>query len=137
MRLHHIGIACEDLEESIQRHRMLFKLRQVSGIVDDPLHKVSVVLLSDSEGKVLIELVAPLTGRSPLYGLLKRGIHLYHLCYLVKNIDAALEEARRSNSLIISRPTPAKLYEGRRIAFIYTPDKYIVEFLEEEGERAV
>lgn len=132
MRLHHIGIASSDIDKAIQRHRILFGFKPVTDIVKDPIHKVSVVLLSAPEGGVFIELVAPLTEDSPVHNLLKRGIHLYHVCYLVKDLEKTLEEAKR-NSIIISKPTPAKLYGGRRVAFVYTSDGYVVEFLEDES----
>jgi len=132
MRLHHIGIATDDLEKAIRHHETLFELHSITEIVEDPVHKVRVVLLSASHAKISIELVAPLTEDSPVSSLLRKGIRLYHISYLVKDIEKTLEEARRQNSLIISKPAPSKLYGGRRIAFIYTPDAYLVEFLEEE-----
>jgi len=132
MRLHHVGIATDDLEKAIGHHETLFELHPITEIVEDPVHKVRVVLLSASHAKIPIELVAPLTEDSPVSNLLRRGIRLYHICYLVKDLEKNLEEARRQNSLIISKPAPSKLYGGRRIAFIYTPDGYLVEFLEEE-----
>ena len=132
MELHHIGIASKDIERSIRNHQALLNLHPITEVVDDPVHKVSVVLLSDlgKEG-VPIELISPLTQESPVSSLLKRGIHLYHVCYTVDDIESVLEKAKRERSIVISGPSPAKLYGGRRIAFIYTPDGYIVEFLEE------
>lgn len=132
MKLHHIGIASENLEKTIQHHESLFNLHPITEVVDDPIHKVSVVLLSNPEGDITIELIAPLTEDSPVSNILRRGIHLYHLCYSVEDLEKTLKEARKQNSLIISGPAPAKLYGGRRIAFVYTADGYIVEFLEEE-----
>ena len=48
----------------------------------------------------------------------------------------ALEEARAMKSIIILKPTPAKLFNNRKIAFIFTPDRYIIEFLETETSEA-
>jgi len=131
MKLHHIGIAVDDIDKAIQRHKALFGLHPVTEVVEDPIQKVSVVLLSAFGGEVFIELVAPLAKDSPISNFLKRGIHLYHVCYLVEDLEKTLEEVRQ-DSLIISKPAPAKLYGGRRIAFIYAPDGYVVEFLEEK-----
>ena len=134
MKLHHIGIATANIEEAVKRHKEVYGLEQVTEIVDDPLHKVSVVLLS-AGGEVFIELVSPLKEDSPVSNLLKKGITLYHICYLVKDLDETLKEVK-GNTTIISKPAPAKLYDGRRIAFVYTQDKYVVEFLEEEKRDA-
>jgi len=132
MKLQHIGIATEDLEKAIRYHETFFGFHPVTEIVEDPVHKVRVVLLSSSEADISIELIAALADDSPVSGLLKRGIHLYHLCYLVDDLNKALTDARRQNSLIVSKPSPSRLYDGRRIAFIYTPEGYLVEFLEEK-----
>jgi len=59
MKLHHIGIASNNIQEAIKRHKTLFGLRQVTSIVEDPIHKVSAVLLSDPRG-VFVEIIAPL-----------------------------------------------------------------------------
>jgi len=134
MKLHHIGIASNNIQEAIKRHKTLFGLRQVTSIVEDPIHKVSAVLLSDPRG-VFVEIIAPLTDDSPISNILKRGISLYHVCYLVEDLDEALKKIRRK-AVIISKPAPAKLYGGRRIAFVYTPDNYVVEFLEEKIREA-
>ena len=130
MRLHHIGIASNNIQEAIERHKALFGLRQVTSVVEDPVHKVSAVLLSDARG-VFIELIAPLTDDSPVSNILKKGISLYHVCYLVENLDETLKKIRRK-AVVISKPAPAKLYGGRRVAFVYTLDNYVVEFLEEK-----
>ena len=130
MRLHHIGIASNNIQEAIERHKALFGLRQVTSVVEDPVHKVSAVLLSDPRG-VFIELIAPLTDDSPVSNILKKGISLYHVCYLVENLDETLKKIRRK-AVVISKPAPAKLYGGRRVAFVYTLDNYVVEFLEEK-----
>ena len=45
MKLHHIGIASNNIQEAIERHKALFGLRQVTSVVKDPIHKVSAVLL--------------------------------------------------------------------------------------------
>ncbi|KPJ59044.1 MAG: hypothetical protein AMJ46_12880 [Latescibacteria bacterium DG_63] len=135
MELHHIGIASTDMERSIRNHCALFNLHPITEIVDDPVHKVSVVLLSESgKTSVPIEIVSPLSGESPVSNLLKRGIHLYHVCYTVDDIESTVKEAKKEKSIVISSPSPAKLYGGRRIAFIYTPDGYIVEFLERKTQ---
>jgi methylmalonyl-CoA/ethylmalonyl-CoA epimerase len=131
MKLHHVGIVITDLKSGIRHHEALFNLHPITKIVEDPVQKVAVVLLSSprAEGPY-IELIAPLTDDSAVSNVLRKGTHLYHLCFLVEDIEDALERARRQGSIIISRPTQAKLFNGRKIAFIYTPDHYIVEFLE-------
>ena len=131
MKLHHVGIVVDDIESGIQRYRALFGFNPVTEVVDDPIQKVSVVLLSGPEAdSVPIELIAPLTDDSPVSNILKGKTRLYHLCFLVENIEETLKNFRSHGAIIISGPVPAELYDGKRIAFVYTPDKYVVELLE-------
>jgi methylmalonyl-CoA/ethylmalonyl-CoA epimerase len=131
MKLHHVGIVVEDIESGIQRYRAMFGFVPISEVVDDPVQKVSVVLLSGPEaGSVPVELIAPLTDDSPVSKILKGNVRLYHLCFLVEDIEEALRNFRNTRAIIISGPVPADLFEGKRIAFVYTPDNYVVELLE-------
>ena len=131
MKLHHVGIVVNDIELGIQRYKALFGFVPVSEVVDDPIQKVSVVLLSDPESDgAPIELIAPLTDDSPVNNILKGNVRLYHLCFLVDNIEEALKNFRSNGAIIISGPVPAELFEGKKIAFVYSLDKYIIELLE-------
>ena len=131
MKLHHVGIVVDDIESGIQRYKALFGFVPVTEVVDDPIQKVSVVLLSNPEADgAPIELIAPLTQDSPVSNILKGKVRLYHLCFLVENIEDALQTFRDNKSIIISGPVPAELFKGKRIAFVYSPDNYVVELLE-------
>jgi methylmalonyl-CoA/ethylmalonyl-CoA epimerase len=131
MKLHHVGIVVDDIESGIQRYKAMFAFVPVTEVVTDPVQKVSVVLLSGPEAdSVPVELIAPLTDDSPVSNILKRNMRLYHLCFLVDDIEEALKNLRNNGAIIISSPVPAELFEGKRIAFVYTPDKYVVELLE-------
>ena len=122
MKLHHVGIVVDDIESGIQRYKALFGFVPVSEVVDDPIQKVSVVLLSNPESDgAPIELIAPLTDDSPVSNILKGNLRLYHLCFLVDNIEEALQNLRSNGAIIISGPVPAELFEGKRIAFVYSP----------------
>jgi len=131
MKLHHVGIVVEDIEKGIQRYKAMFGFVPVTEVVDDPVQKVSVVLLSGPDkGSVPLELIAPLTNDSPVSKILQGNMHLYHLCFLVNDIEEALKKFRSNGAIIISGPVPADLFKGKRIAFVYSPDKYVVELLE-------
>ncbi|MDW8049040.1 MAG: VOC family protein [Nitrososphaerota archaeon] len=135
MRLHHIGLATNNIDESIRNHKSLFNFEPVSDIVADEQNKVKVVLLSDSRSiGPAIELVCPLGEDSPISNLLKRGFNLYHLCFVVGNLELSLEKAQKSGAKKVFGPSQAKLYDGKRIAFVYTKDRYLVEFLEDPSE---
>ncbi len=131
MKLHHVGIVTDNIELAIRRHKEIFGFVPITEIVDDHIQKVTVVLLSGPEAdSVPIELIAPLSNDSPISQILKGKARLYHLCFVVEDIEEALRNFRSHGGIIISSPVPAELYKGKRIAFAYTPDKYVVELLE-------
>ena len=49
MKLHHVGIVTDNIKSAIRRHKELFGFVPITEIVDDPIQKVSVVLLSNPE----------------------------------------------------------------------------------------
>jgi methylmalonyl-CoA/ethylmalonyl-CoA epimerase len=99
--------------------------------VKDSNQKVSVVLLSTCGRETIsVELIAPLTKDSPVCNVLKKGFRLYHLCFEVEDIEKAISNARKHGAIVVSKPSQAELFGGRKIAFVYTRDKYLVEFLE-------
>lgn len=131
MKLHHVGIIVNDIESGIERFRALFGFVPVSKVVDDLIQKVSVVLLSNPESdSTPIELIAPLTADSSVSNILKGKVRLYHLCFLVEDLEETLTNFRINGAIIISGPVPAELFKGKRIAFVYSPDNYVVELLE-------
>ncbi len=131
MKIQHVGVITNDIHAAISRHEAMFDIHPITKIVEDHVQKVAVVLLSNREGdSPSIELISPLSDDSPVINNLKKKMCLYHVCFSVDNIEIAIENARRHGAQVILRPTPAKLFRERKIAFIYTPDHYIVEFLE-------
>jgi methylmalonyl-CoA/ethylmalonyl-CoA epimerase len=131
MKLHHIGIATNDILAGIRHHEEIFDIHPITEIVEDPIQKVLLVLLSgQSVGGAQIELIQPLSDDSPVSNIMKKGTPLYHLCFEVEDIEGELKKARARGALVISGPVSAKLFNGGRIAFIYGPDHYVVEFLE-------
>jgi methylmalonyl-CoA/ethylmalonyl-CoA epimerase len=100
-------------------------------IFEDPLQKVKVAFMSTRPGDAMIELVEPAGEGSPVLRFLnERGGGLHHLCYEVADLEKSLAESRERGLMIVSRPKPAVAFEGRRIAWVLTKEKMLVEFLE-------
>ena len=78
----------------------------------------------------MVELVSPTAESSPVSAFLARGGGFHHICYEVDDLEAALYEARSRKALILRQPKPAVAFSGRRIAWIITPEKFLIEFLE-------
>ena len=78
-----------------------------------------------------IELIAPLSADAPIQSLLKKtGGGAYHLCFETNDLEKALAHVRSLKCLVVSPPAPAVAFEGRRIAWFYSPSRLLVELVE-------
>jgi methylmalonyl-CoA/ethylmalonyl-CoA epimerase len=131
MRFSHIGIAVPNIEEALAVYQSIFGYTVRSGPFVDPIQKASVCFItSGNDGDVRIELVAPAGDNSSVNKLLRRGIGTYHLCYEVDDIAEALKHVRAQGCLVVSEPAPAVAFQGRRIAWFYTPTRQLTELVE-------
>lgn len=128
--LHHVGIAVPALDTAIHSYDTLFSYRLISGPFDDPIQNVSVCFLSRGEGDTVLELVAPLGPNSPIDRILRHGGGLYHVCYEVLNISAAISHLTAQGSFLLSGPVPAVAFEMREIAWLLTESTLLIELLQ-------
>jgi len=134
-KLLHVGVAVPEIDPAAQMFAALFGSQVVSGPFDDPIQKVTVNFLTQAEAPARdaaeIELIAPLTPDAPIQSMLsKTGGGAYHLCFETNDLDQALGHVRSLKCLIVSAPAPAVAFEGRRIAWFYTPSRLLVELVE-------
>jgi methylmalonyl-CoA/ethylmalonyl-CoA epimerase len=127
----HLGIAVADMDKALSVYRELFGFRIISGPFDDPIQKASVCFVGTGQpNDVMYELVAPLDEASSVHKTLARGVGAYHVCYKVDDIDRTLSEVRANGCIVVAKPAPAVAFEGRRIAWFYTPTQQLVEVME-------
>jgi methylmalonyl-CoA/ethylmalonyl-CoA epimerase len=131
LRFSHIGVAVPSIRQALATYEAIFGYVVLSGPFDDPVQHVSVCFLGTGElGDLTIELVAPLGDNSPISKVLAKGIGAYHICYEVDAIEDALEYVRSKGCIVVSKPLPATAFEGKRIAWFYTPTRQLVELVE-------
>jgi len=82
-------------------------------------------------GGARIELIEPIDDTSPVSRFLtdRRG-GLYHVCYSTDSLEESIADFRGRRCMLFSGPTPAAAFDGRRIAFMLTPQRDIVELVE-------
>lgn len=133
-KLHHIGVAVPDLQEASDFYSNVLGFQIISGPVEDPIQKVRLCFFGGAAGKEpCIELICPLNEDSPINRYLKKGIGAYHLCYEVEDVAGELATLESKGCLIISAPVPAVAFDGRKIAWAFTPTRHLLELLEEGG----
>ena len=129
--LHHIGYVVSSIATVGERFAKSVAATWDGRIIHDPLQKVFVsFLIPLQESSAQIELVEPSGEDSPVLAFLKRGGGLHHLCYEVDDLDSHLQQMRLQRSLTARPPLPAVAFDGRRIAWMLTPDRLLLEFLE-------
>jgi len=134
MKLRHIGVAVDSIERAQSFYVGFLGLSLVGGPYDDPIQRVRVAFYSSTNfSNVEIELIEPLTQDSPVAKLLSNGSRssAYHICVSVSDIETAIEDIRKSGGLVLANPVPAVAFGGRKIAWVYTKTKHLMELLEE------
>ncbi|MGA9966031.1 MAG: VOC family protein [Terriglobales bacterium] len=129
--LHHIGFVISSIREEIEGFTSSVGATWNGEIFDDPLQQVRVTFLQPaSAGEAAIELVEPKVDISPVSRFLERGGGLHHLCYEVDDLEEALKLARTRGGLLVKQPLPAVAFKGRRIAWVVTRNRLVIEYLE-------
>jgi methylmalonyl-CoA/ethylmalonyl-CoA epimerase len=131
MIIDHIGIVVGSLDNASSYYTTLFGLREVGGRIVDPLQDVELQFLQDDRGARL-ELIRPLTEGSPVSRALKQGGGLNHICYCVPDLESSVQMLVANDAKIVREPMPAVAFDGRRVAFLFTRQRELVEFVEAE-----
>jgi len=124
---HHVGIAVSDLGRAADQMIRLFQARKASDVFHDASQGVHVQFVK--LGDLLVELLAPAAQPSPVDGVLRRGIALYHVGYEVRDLDGQLASWKDTEVKLVSPPKPAVAFGGRRVAFVMWQG-FLVELIE-------
>lgn len=128
---HHIGIVVRSIPISIEGFLQSLQAEWDGTIFHDPNQGVRVTFLhSRQAGNPVVELVEPAGENSPVTPFLKRGGGLHHLCYEIDDLEHQLKLSRQQGAIVVRPPLPAVAFQQRRIAWIYTKNKLLVEYLE-------
>ena len=127
MKVHHIGYAVKDLEQSISAFEALGY--SAGEITADTGRHIRIAFLQNESERV--ELVAPDGEETPVDGVLKSiGPTPYHICYEVEDIHAALCELQKSRWIVTKQPEPAPAIGGAMVAFLYHRRVGMIELVE-------
>jgi methylmalonyl-CoA epimerase len=116
LKVHHVGIAVDDLDEAVLVYEELF-----GGRVEDreTLESQGVEAASLQIGSSRIELLRPLGPDTPVGRFLaKRGPGMHHVAFQVDDVAAELRRLRAEGaSLIDDQPRPGLF--GLQVAFVH------------------
>ena len=131
LAFHHVGMIVKDIAVSAKRLTAGLGLHWDGTVIEDPIQTVKVTFLSAPHaGQPMLELVEPLSPQSKVAAFLGKGGGCHHICYEVSCIEIALTRIRQSGAILLQKPVPAAAFDGRLIAWAFTADKILIEFLE-------
>lgn len=125
MKLDHIGIATKSIHKQLEDYRKILSVKHISDVVYDPIQESYLCIIELDDG-IRLELVEG----KPVENYLSKGILMYHMCYKVENLEEKISQILCQGGVLVSEPRQAVLFEGRRVAFLYTRIG-LIELLEE------
>ena len=123
MKFHHIGIATNNINKTFEFVKNHFDIVNFTDIIYDKNQNAVLQMIYTKD--VNIELVSG----EIVKDFIKKRITYYHICYEVKNIQKSINSFK--NSILISPPKEAILFDNKKVAFLYTPIG-LIELLEEK-----
>jgi methylmalonyl-CoA/ethylmalonyl-CoA epimerase len=129
LSFHHVGLLVESIENSVEQYSDLFGKANVSGIINIKSQKVKVCFVKISDTG-FIELVEPIDQGSVVYELLKKRVSYYHIGYKVADISSAVNKLEQLNYRALEFFN-SEAFGGKRCVFLFTPDAYLIELIEQ------
>ena len=118
LRIHHLGVAVEDLDEALGTYERLLgaSVEHRGRLEDQGVEAVSVRV-----GESRVELMASLGEETPVGKfLVKRGPGMHHIAYEVEDLPAALRDLSQKGAQLIDEEPRSGLF-GLQVAFVH-PD---------------
>ena len=119
VRFHHLGIILREVK-STKYSKLEFIL--------DPIQKVYVAFYEIHD--LVIEIVVPVSEKSPIVNALKQKTFYHHICFSVPNIDKAIKTSSKYGIRRISPISPAAAFEDRSICWCIGKNYGLMELIE-------
>lgn len=132
----HTGWAVNSIEKSVVSFATL-GYKTLGSICEDKFRNVRLLLISNHQRDV-IELVEPLSCDSPISGILKvNGPAPYHVCFSMnveKGFDDYKKEFEKNGFIVLHKPSPAPLLQGKDVVFLYSQHIGLIELVLDRKE---
>jgi methylmalonyl-CoA/ethylmalonyl-CoA epimerase len=115
MRVDHIAIAVNNVEEALKNYQNILKIEKID-IEEVPNEKVRVVMLKLEDSR--IELMEPMTDDSPISKFLReKGEGIHHIAITADNIEDDVARAQKNGIRFLGGIRSGSY--GRKITFIH------------------
>jgi methylmalonyl-CoA epimerase len=130
MRLHHVAYVTRNVDQKAAQLADLLGFRTAGAPVVDTAQGVRIQFMETGDSG-LLELLEPHGEKSPVQRHLDNGGGLFHLCFEVDDLDGTLQRLRDTGEAAVVRdPLPAPAIDNRRVAFVVTASRDLIEFVE-------
>ena len=119
VRFHHLGIILKEVK-STKYSNLKFIL--------DPIQKVNVAFYKMHD--LVLEIVVPVSEKSPILNALKQKNFYHHICFSVPNIDDAIKNSSKYGIRRISPISPAVAFSERSICWCIGKNYGLMELIE-------
>jgi methylmalonyl-CoA epimerase len=114
MKIHHIGIVVNNIQDSLGEFSKFIKFDEITIPTLVGSQKVNVCFMKI--GELRIEFIESINDESPVKKALEKGGGFNHICFEVDNLLEKINEiVKKGGRLIVS---PVEGFEGRQIAFV-------------------
>lgn len=124
MKFHHIGIATNDINNTLTKIKKFINIKDISDIVYDKNQEAYLCMIT-LDGGIKIELVS---GKI-VENFVKKRQYLYHTCYSTDNIETTIDEMISDGAYLVKDPIEAILFNNAKVAFLMC-DLGLIELLE-------
>ena len=114
MKLHHIGIVVQNINESLREISNFLSFESTSLPTLVGSQKVNICFLKTNS--VYIELIEPADPDSPIISFVNEGGGFHHLCFEVDDIQQEIDKMVKNGAHLVV--APVKGFEDRLIAFL-------------------
>ena len=114
MKLHHIGIAVKNIQESLGELTKFLNFESTTVPTLVGSQKVNVCFLKTNN--VYIELIEPAEEYSPISEFIAKGGGFHHICFEINDIHKEVEKMVKNGARLLVKPV--KGFDDRLIAFL-------------------
>ena len=129
LAMHHFGIVVPNIERYLASSFWSLDTAPVADPIQDA--RLCLAVLPGSSGPY-IELIEPLSDKSPTFNALQRGTRYHHICFAAPSCEAADKVIAEQRMMPVTGWVPAVLFGGRKVRFVYSRNRELMEFLADE-----
>ena len=114
MKLHHIGVVVNQIQDSLGELKHYLSFQSISLPTPVGSQKVNVCFLKI--GEPFLELIEPTSPDSPISEFANKGGGIHHLCFEVSDIHKELDSLSKMGAAVLVNPV--KGFDERLIGFV-------------------